>query len=504
MPGDPVQSEATPAQPVLLEIQAHDCPQLLKEVLLEIQAHDCPQLLKEEFRPLFRERDIAAGRLTVLVVSQRTDQDMATWSEQVEQERLELASQFVSVGRDIVLGLRRRGFWADLVDPTTGRPHLGELAPAADADDRLIETDDRLGRLGFEIDDLGCCKVIRHAVWGSHVFIGCLFTDAPLDDPRLSDDSRYIPIPGYQLFRRDRPGCGGRPAGGVAVAVRDGLRATEVAVSERPVPGSKLESLWLRVSAGNQQIYFCSVYRPPRPTTDDVTADLDDLQEQLETVSTRHGGLIFIAGDVNIDMASDSTAKRRYCQLMDAFALRQHITGPTFRSSGSTIDVICSNGTLQRQGTLHCDYSDHNWARATFSLTGLRPKPTVVTARSWRRTNAEELNRRLQTIDWSPVFHSTDPAQQWEYFLGVTRPVLDELAPLKRTKVRNPTAPPVTEATKQLMAERRAALRDGDRDHYRQLNRRVQAAIRRDTRDAVQRHIQERGRASLWRGVQPS
>ena len=46
-----------------------------------------------EFRPLFRERDIAAGRLTVLVVSQRTEQDMATWSEQVEAERLELASQ---------------------------------------------------------------------------------------------------------------------------------------------------------------------------------------------------------------------------------------------------------------------------------------------------------------------------------------------------------------------------------------------------------------------------
>ena len=63
---------------------------------------------------------------------------------------------------------------------------------------------------------------------------------------------------------------------------------------------------------------------------------------------------------------------------MDAFALRQHITGPTFRSSGSTIDVICSNGTLQRQGTLNCDYSDHNWARATFSLTGLRPKPKIL------------------------------------------------------------------------------------------------------------------------------
>ena len=75
----------------------------------------------------------------------------------------------------MALGLRRLGFWADLVDPGTGRPLLGDPGPAAADEDRLIETDERLGRLGFEIDDLGCCKVIRHAVWGSHVFIGqCL------------------------------------------------------------------------------------------------------------------------------------------------------------------------------------------------------------------------------------------------------------------------------------------------------------------------------------------
>ncbi|XP_037090028.1 cobalamin trafficking protein CblD-like [Pollicipes pollicipes] len=160
-------------------------------VLLEVQAHDCPQLLKQEFGPLFAERDITAGRLTVLVVSQRTDADMAAWSEQAEAERDELAAQFVTVGEDMALGLRRLGFWADLVDPRSGRPHLGAPAAAAVADyddddaDRLVETDERLGRLGFTIEDLGCCKVIRHAVWGSHVFVGCLFTDAAVDDPRL-------------------------------------------------------------------------------------------------------------------------------------------------------------------------------------------------------------------------------------------------------------------------------------------------------------------------------
>ncbi|KAF0290419.1 RNA-directed DNA polymerase from mobile element jockey [Amphibalanus amphitrite] len=322
---------------------------------------------------------------------------------------------------------------------------------------------------------------------------------------RPSQDSRYVPIPGYRLFRRDRPVGGGRgrgrPAGGVAAVVRDGLRASEITIPDRPAPGSKLESLWLKVGAGDQQFYFCSFYRPPRQSIDDVTADLDDLQEQLETVAGRHSGLIIIAGDVNIDMRSNNTAKQKFDQLLDGFALRQHITGPTFRSSGSTIDVICSNGETRRHGTLHCDYSDHNWARAIFNLAGLRPKPTVLTARSWRRASADELNQRLQGIDWSPVYHSADPAAQWEYFLSVTRPVLDELVPLRRTRVRNPTAPPVTEATKQLMAERRAALRGGDRELYRQLNRRVRAAIRRDTRDAVESRIRERGPASVWGSV---
>ena len=64
-----------------------------------------------EFRPLFRERDIAAGRLTVLVVSQRTDHDMATWSEHVEAERLELASQVgqTAAGQPLTATSRRDG-----------------------------------------------------------------------------------------------------------------------------------------------------------------------------------------------------------------------------------------------------------------------------------------------------------------------------------------------------------------------------------------------------------
>ena len=72
----------------------------------------------------------------------------------------------------------------------------------------------------------------------------------------------------------------GRGYGGVAFLVRDGFDVDKI-----PSPdniASKLETLWIRVSIGhNRSVVLCSAYRPPSNTNNQLTADLDHLEEQF-------------------------------------------------------------------------------------------------------------------------------------------------------------------------------------------------------------------------------
>ncbi|KAF0312602.1 Leucyl-cystinyl aminopeptidase [Amphibalanus amphitrite] len=174
-----------------------------------------------------------------------------------------------------------------------------------------------------------------------------------------------------------------------------------------------------------------------------------ELEQQVQHILTRHSGPIIIAGDININMNANSTATEQFQQLLRGYSLQQHIAGPTFRASGSTIDVIVTNQqSVSKAGVVHCDYSPHNWSRVLMSVPDLRLQKCTITTRCW-----------------------------------------SSMVPEKRVRVRNPVAPPVTDATKELMAQRRAALRDGHRDayEYKQLNRQVQSAVRRDTREELDR-----------------
>lgn len=146
--------------------------------IVECVVQECPDLLKKDFSDLFVNEDVVSRPLTVITMTQKTVNDMSSWSEEVDQEREELVDYFVMIAEEICHKLKKGGYWADFIDPSSGIPYYGDYTNTT-----LFETDERYRHLGFKIEDLGCCKVIQHHVWGSHAFVGTIFTNAPPTSP---------------------------------------------------------------------------------------------------------------------------------------------------------------------------------------------------------------------------------------------------------------------------------------------------------------------------------
>ncbi|XP_030642133.1 metabolism of cobalamin associated Db [Chanos chanos] len=139
---------------------------------VECAIQPCPELLKNDFQAMFPEAP--SNGMMVVTVTQKTKNDMTGWCEEVEQEREHLLANFVAGAKEICCALQKEGFWADFIDPSSGLAYFGSYT-----NNTLFETDERYRHLGFQIEDLGCCKVIRHILWGTHIFVGTLFTNAP-------------------------------------------------------------------------------------------------------------------------------------------------------------------------------------------------------------------------------------------------------------------------------------------------------------------------------------
>lgn len=112
------------------------------------------------------------------------------------------ARQFHALAARAVENLRAAGFWADYIDPSSGKAVRARVCAwavavvavvltasllepeqhyAATSSGSFLETDDRLAMYGYRVLDYGCCKAISHPEWGTHVMVGVVFTNAPTE-----------------------------------------------------------------------------------------------------------------------------------------------------------------------------------------------------------------------------------------------------------------------------------------------------------------------------------
>jgi len=148
---------------------------------IECKLREAPRLLKQDMLTLFPGRP-EARNCSVITLAQKTVNDMTGWSAAVEEEREKLVEAFMQAAQEVCGKLRAEGYWADFIDPTCGKPYYGVYTNST-----LFETDERYRLLGFQIEDLGCCKVITHHLFGRHVFVGTIFTDAHPNNGTVQD-----------------------------------------------------------------------------------------------------------------------------------------------------------------------------------------------------------------------------------------------------------------------------------------------------------------------------
>jgi hypothetical protein len=148
---------------------------------LSLNALDSPALLKNELNQVFSEVDLEARNVTVVNVGFALENE-TPWNEAMEVERMQLMSMFIELANTICVSLHHSGYWADFVDPRSGRPYLGRYA-----DTQVFETDDRYRHLSFDVENVGPCKMVKTVPWGEQPFFGSIFTDAPIKSDTLRD-----------------------------------------------------------------------------------------------------------------------------------------------------------------------------------------------------------------------------------------------------------------------------------------------------------------------------
>ena len=331
----------------------------------------------------------------------------------------------------------------------------------------------------------------------------CVITETWL---RSATASRLVTFPGYTLHRADRPGDAGY--GGVAILIRDSYAGSVISHPTPDCADCQLESLWLRVKpATGSHFTIAAVYRPPRRAAAAVRADIYELEVQLQRVLLRYPGPLFIMGDLNCNLldSTSNPSKDRLEEMLQSFSLHQFVTQPTY-SSGSLLDVVISNSDdlVQRVRAFKCALSPHYFIRSLLRLPKCRRGPLRTRTRLLKRIDHFSFIHDLHCIDFSGVFTCPSVSDMWFYVTHRLTSLLDAHAPLKTVHIRNPSAPAVTPATLDLMAQRRGVLRrEGRTPAFRELDRRVRSAIRRDSRADIEERLRAEGSGALYRAVRP-
>lgn len=142
----------------------------------------CPTVLRKTVYDLFPNRNLKSCDLSVVTISLKPNVKSMRANKENETEKL--AQTFIIAARSICDKLRKAGYWADFINPFSGKPYH---APGS-LSSELYKSDEKFRCLDFKIFEIEHCKVISNEQDGSQRrFVGSLFTTAPSIQEHIND-----------------------------------------------------------------------------------------------------------------------------------------------------------------------------------------------------------------------------------------------------------------------------------------------------------------------------
>ena len=198
----------------------------------------------------------------------------------------------------------------------------------------------------------------------------------------------------YDIFHVPRPTRGG----GVGFVYKDHFNAR----LDTSFEFSSFECMSVILEAGSFSFRFIVVYRVPPSTQNKIQkssfiTDFGDLIEQTSNLS----GKLVILGDFNVHVDSrDDAEASQFSDLLDAFGLKQHVSGST-HVRRHTLDLVISRETDDI--VLSCEVgtfaSDHNVVTFTLRSGNYHPQRKTVCARKIKSINVSNLSNDLQASE---------------------------------------------------------------------------------------------------------
>ena len=263
----------------------------------------------------------------------------------------------------------------------------------------------------------------------------------------------------------DTPRPSGRLGGGVGIIYKRGMKCKALLHGAYKT----FEYGSYEVAYQNKTINAHVIYRPPYSAVNRTTIDMffDEFQTYLSSV-VQSCNLLLITGDFNIHMdIMDDSDKRKMCDLLNMFDLRQHVTVPTHKS-GHILDLMitrCSNELVLSIPTVDHMISDHMIVCSDLNLPKPSMKVRTLTYRNLNTIDKTAFTSELKdiSIDLQQIDDINHLAASYNVKM---RQLLDKHAPVRsKTVVDRPMLPWYDADLKILKADRRRAEKAWRRDN---------------------------------------